>query len=1225
MLNRLKIGTKIGAGFTLGLAIFAAIGVVAYRGTNQLVEARQWENHTYEVLDSLKDILALAQDAETGQRGYLLTGDKQYLQPYENATKEIDQKLENVRRLTEDNSSQQASLNALEPLITTRMDALQAGIDLRQTQGLEASVQRGRTNLGRNAMNDIRRIIATMEARESGLLAQRTQNVQSAAQNTLDSVTYGIPISLGLLIVLGVLLTRNIANPLERMTDLTKAVADGNLDASLPKSDRTDEVGVLTRNLNRMIANLRETTSRNEEQTWLKSNIAELSQLLQGQRQLEVVARSVLSQLVPLVNAQQGAFYVTEISNGKPTLQLRGSYAYQERKHLGNQFQLGEGLVGQCALEKQRILLTEVPSDYIRIGSGLGEAKPLNIVVLPIVFEQQVIAVMELASFHRFSDVHLQLLDQVSQTIGVVLAAIAATMRQQELLEEAQSLTEELQAQQEELEESNDQLHAQAKALQVSEQLLRQQQQELKQSNEELQQLNAELEEKAESLEAQKREVEHKNDEIEQARLALQEKAEQLALSSKYKSEFLANMSHELRTPLNSLLILARLLSDNAEGNLSNKQVEYSQTIHSSGQDLLMLINDILDLAKIESGTLSISIEALSFTELRDSLERTFRQVANEKGLTFAITLDEQLPAAIATDVKRLQQVLKNLLSNAFKFTEQGSVALQISSTQDSIEQGSQMSNATISFAVSDTGIGISADKQKIIFEAFQQADGTTSRRYGGTGLGLSISREIASLLGGELRLVSQPGQGSTFTLSLPQLYRDDLAPTAQPEVSSRRALRTEALPPTTHQDASLVRSRVSQSSQAIQPPSYTPELPDDRDSIQSGDRILLIIEDDVKFAKILLDMARQQGFKGLVALRSQTGLALAQQFQPNAIMLDIHLPDGDGWMVLDRLKRDPNSRHIPIHVLSSDDQRQRGLQSGAIAYLLKPISPEALSQVLTDIKHFIERRVRNLLIVEDDVVQAQSIIELIGNGDVNSTAVHTGAEAIEALQTNTFDCVVIDLGLPDINGLDLIEQIKQEERLADLPIIVYTGKELTRQEETQLKRLAETIIVKDVRSPERLLDETSIFLHRVQSNLPQPKRQILESLRQADPVLANKKVLIVDDDVRNIFAITSLLERYQMQIEYAENGRDGIDVLQAHPDIDIVLMDIMMPEMDGYETMQAIRQVHQFATLPIIALTAKAMQGDREKCIEAGASDYITKPIDSEQLISLLRVWLYQ
>ncbi|MBW4540503.1 MAG: response regulator [Myxacorys chilensis ATA2-1-KO14] len=1224
MLNRLKIGTKIGAGFTLGLAIFAAIGIVAYRGTNHLVEARQWEQHTYEVLDGLKDILALVQDAETGQRGYLLTGDKQYLQPYENAAKGLDQKLEAVRQLTQDNPSQQASLNALEPLIAIRMKALQASIELRQTRGLDASIQRVRTNLGKNAMDDIRRTIATMEARESSLLVQRTQNAQSAARNTLDSIIYGIPISLGLLIVLGVLLTRNIASPLERMSDLTKAVAEGDLNASLPKSDRADEVGVLTRNFNRMIANLRQTTSRNEEQTWLKSNIAELSQLLQGQRQLETVARSVLSQLVPLVNAQQGAFYIVETFDGKPVLQLRGSYAYQERKHLGNQFQLGEGLVGQCALEKQRILLTEVPSDYIRIGSGLGEAKPLNIVVLPIVFEQQVIAVMELASFHQFSDIHLRLLDQVSETIGVVLAAIAATMRQQELLEEAQSLTEELQAQQEELEESNDQLHTQAKALQVSEQLLRQQQQELKHSNDELQQLNEELEEKAESLEAQKREVEHKNDEIEQARLALQEKADQLALSSKYKSEFLANMSHELRTPLNSLLILARLLSDNAEGNLSRKQVEYSQTIHSSGQDLLMLINDILDLAKIESGTLSINIEALSFTELRDGLERTFRQIAKEKGLTFAIALDEQLPSAIATDAKRLQQVLKNLLSNAFKFTEQGSVTLQISSTQNSVEQDSDMGNATILFAVSDTGIGIPADKQKIVFEAFQQVDGTTSRRYGGTGLGLSISREIASLLGGELRLVSQPGQGSTFTLSLPQLYRDDLALNVQPEVSSRRSLRTEAPPATPYRDASLARSSVPQPSQVIQPPSY-PELPDDRDSIQPGDRVLLIIEDDVKFAKILLDMARQQGFKGLVALRSQTGLALAQQFRPNAIMLDIHLPDGDGWMVLDRLKRDPNSRHIPIHVLSSDDQRQRGLQSGAIAYLLKPISPEALSQVLTDIKHFIERRVRNLLIVEDDVVQAQSIIELIGNGDVKSTAVYTGAEAIEALQTNTFDCVVIDLGLPDINGLDLIEQIKQEERLADLPIIVYTGKELTRQEETQLKRLAETIIVKDVRSPERLLDETSIFLHRVQSNLPQPKRQMLESLRQIDPVLANKKVLVVDDDVRNIFAITSLLEGYQMQVEYAENGRDGIDVLQAHSDIDVVLMDIMMPEMDGYETMQTIRQANQFAALPIIALTAKAMQGDREKCIEAGASDYITKPVDSEQLISLLRVWLYQ
>ncbi|NDJ17316.1 response regulator [Myxacorys almedinensis] len=1227
MLDHLKIGTKIGAGFTLGLAIFAAIGGIAYRGTNHLIEASRLEKHTYEVLGELKNVLSLVQDAETGQRGYIITGEKRYLEPYETANKAVGEKLTNIRRLTQDNPVQQASLNALEPAIATRLGILRETLEVRQRQGLERAISAIRSNRGKNAMDNIRRMVAAMEDRERQLLEQRTLVARSAAQNTLNSITYGIPISLGLLVLLGALLARSIAKPIKKISDLTEIVAGGDLDINLPKSDRTDEVGILTRNFNKMVTNLRETTLRNQEQTWLKSNIAELSQRMQGQREFESVARSLLSQLVPLVNAQQGAFYVAETLNAKPILHLRGSYAYQERKHLGHQFQLGEGLVGQCALEKQRILLTEVPSDYIRIGSGLGEATPLNIVVLPIVFEQQVLAVLELASFQRFTNVHLRLLDQVSETIGAVLVAIAASLRQQELLEESQTLAEELQAQQEELEESNEQLHAQAKALQISEQLLRQQREELKQSNDELQQLNEELEEKAESLEAQKRKVELKNDEIEQARTSLQEKAEQLALSSKYKSEFLANMSHELRTPLNSLLILARLLSDNTEGTLTDKQVEYSKTIHSSGNDLLILINDILDLAKIESGTLSIDIETVSFTELRGSLERAFRQIANEKGVSFAITLDDSLPDAIATDSKRLQQVLKNLLSNAFKFTDHGHVTLRISSTQRSTEQSSDMGNATISFAVSDTGIGIAADKQKIVFEAFQQADGTTSRRYGGTGLGLSISREIAYLLGGELRLVSQPGQGSTFTLSLPQLYRGGEVSHPSAEGQSPRALPSEPISsgylirretPSNRSDASEPMS------QTVQRP-YSPDIADDRGAIQPGDRTLLIIEDDVKFAKILLEMAREQGFKGLVALRSQTGLALAQQFQPHAIMLDIHLPDGDGWMVLDRLKRDPNSRHIPIHILSSDDQRQRGLQSGAIAYLVKPISPEALSQVLIDIKHFIERQVRNLLIVEDDPVQAQSIVELIGNGDVKSITVYTGAEALEALKTDTFDCVVMDLGLPDINGIDLIEQIKQESGLADLPIIIYTGKELTRQEETHLKRLAETIIVKDVRSPERLLDETSIFLHRMQSNLPQPKRQMLESLRQADPILANKKVLIVDDDVRNIFALTSLLEGYQMQVEYAENGRDGLDVLQANPDIDIVLMDIMMPEMDGYETTCAIRQQNSMRSLPIIALTAKAMQGDREKCIEAGASDYITKPVDSEQLISLLRVWLYR
>ncbi|MEH2284061.1 MAG: response regulator [Nostoc sp.] len=1207
MLNRLKIGTKIGVSFALSLATLTTIGLISYQSTNELIETSRKESHTYQVLSQLEDLNLQLTNAETGQRGYVLTGEQRYLEPYNAAIQVLDQKVKDLQNLTADNPKQQQQLDILQPLITQKLDELRETINLRQSQGFEASQKIVLTDRGKQLMSEIRKVIQTMEHEENTLLKQRSEKAQAAARQTLASIVYSIPFFSLLLALIGFALTRHISVPLKRVSDLAQKVADGDLSVSLPDSDRQDEIGVLTRTFNQMIVNLRNTTQKNDEQNWLKSNLAEFTQMLQGQRNLESVSRIILSNLAPLVGASQGVFYVMDSIDDQPMLKLLSSYAYKERKNLANQFRLGEGLVGQSALEKQRILLTEVPSDYIRISSGLGEAPPLNIIVLPILFESQVNAVIELASFGAFNQLHLTFLEQLSENLGVFLNNIASQVQTQQLLEESVTLTEELQTQQEELQQSNQRLEEQAQELEESQFLV-------KQSNEELQQLNEELEEKAELLEVQNREVARKNQEVERARKSFEEKAQQLALSSKYKSEFLANMSHELRTPLNSLLILARLLADNSLNNLTDKQVEYSRTIYSAGNDLLELINDILDLAKIESGTMSLDIEQIALADLETYLEQTFRQVAHNKELSFTIELDKKLPPTIYNDSKRLQQVLKNLLANAFKFTEQGGVKLQIA----------QVDNSTIAFAVSDTGIGILAEKQKIIFEAFQQADGTTSRKYGGTGLGLSISRELAQLLGGRIELLSEPGQGSTFTLYLPRRQEKNGQNITTPALEPTTTIRTAS----TIKEVPMVENRpttvdISPSVKVLSPSAN--EIPDDREIIQPGDRILLIIEDDDKFARILLDMARQQGFKTIVALQSKQGLALAQQFKPNAIMLDIHMPEMDGWTVLDRLKHKPDTRHIPVHILSVDERQQRGLNLGAITYLQKPVSPEALTQVLTEIKGFIERQVKNLLIVEDDPVQAQSIMELIGNTDVQSTAVGTGAEALSILRSHHFDCMVLDLGLPDMSGFALIEQIKLEPRLLKLPIIVYTGKELSRQEETQLRGLAETIIIKNVRSPERLLDETALFLHRVQANLPTPKRQMLEQLHQTDPVLANRKILIVDDDLRNIFALTSFLESYQMQVLFAENGRDGIERLQTNPEINIVLMDIMMPEMDGYETTRAIRQLQQFRSLPIIALTAKAMPGDKEKCIQAGASDYITKPVDTEQLLSLLRVWLYR
>ena len=1018
-------------------------------------------------------------------------------------------------------------------------------------------------------------------------------------------------------------LAANLTTQVRAIAEVATAVTKGDLTRSITV-EAQGEVAALKDNINQMIANLRETTQKNTEQDWLKTNLAKFTRMLQGQRDLEAVTKLILSELAPLVSAQQGVFYLMEAGEAHPPyLKLISTYAYRERKHLSNRFYLGEGLVGQCALEKERILLTHVPSDYIKISSGLGESVPLNLVVLPVLFEGQVTAVIELASFSLFSEIHLTFFDQLTESIAIVLNTIAASMRTEELLKQSQSLAEELQTRQKELTSTNQRLEQQAQSLKASEDLLKNQQ-------EQLQQTNAELEEKAELLARQNQEVERKNQEIEQARRSLEEKAEQLSLSSKYKSEFLANMSHELRTPLNSLLILAKLLADNPDQNLTDRQVEYAATIFSSGNDLLELINDILDLAKIESGTISVDIEPLSFNELSRDLERSFREVAINRTLEFQLHFSERLPNRFYTDPKRLRQILKNLLANAFKFTEAGYVRLSVepaatgwSSDQSCLNQAVQIAprgeTGVIAFRVSDTGIGIPPDKQRIIFEAFQQVDGTTSRRYGGTGLGLSISREIARLLGGEIHLESQVGRGSTFTLFLPQLE----SPGSEPplEIPLLELPEREEGVFLTNSPSNSTVSSPAQIAKLLQERTIT----DDRDNLQSEDRSLLIIEDDPNFARILVNLARQQGFKTLVAQRGNTGLALAQKYHPSAIMLDIFLPGLDGWTVLDRLKHNPETRHIPVHILSVNEEQQRSLKQGAIAYLQKPIDSEDLLNALSRLREFSERALKRLLIVDADELQRLSLIDLLAGNDLEIETVSSGIAALERLESKHFDCLVLNLVLPDMNGFVLIERLRQESQQQHLPIVIYAGQGLTVEEAAQLNRLRNSLMIREARSPEQLLAETTLFLHRVQSNLTADKRLLLEQWQHNDPLLAQKKVLIVDDDMRNIFALTSILEQQQMQVYYAENGREGIQKLQSEPEIDIVLMDVMMPEMDGYDTIRAIRQQPNFAQLPIVAITAKAMQGDREKCLAAGASDYIAKPIETEQLFSLLRVWLAQ
>ncbi|MFL5481669.1 MAG: HAMP domain-containing protein [Gemmatimonadaceae bacterium] len=1031
------------------------------------------------------------------------------------------------------------------------------------------------------------------------------------------------------------------------IADVATAVTRGDLSRQIAV-EAQGELDALKNNLNQMIANLKSTTEKNAEQDWLKTNLAKFSRMMQGQKDLEQVSKLIMSELTPLVSAHHGAFYIMDEENGNtPVLKLVASYAYKERKHVGNRFYLGEGLVGQAALEKKPILLTNVPDDYIRITSGLGEAPPRNVLVLPVLFEGEVKAVIELASFLPFSQIHQLFLDQLAETVGVVINMIAANMRTAELLEQSQSLTlelqsqsEELRKQQEELKKSNAELEAQAQTLRTSEELLKDQQ-------EELQQVNEELEEKASLLAEQNRKVEQKNEEVEAARLALEEKAEQLQLSSKYKSEFLANMSHELRTPLNSLLILARLLSENKDGNLTPKQVEFAQTILSSGSDLLNLINDVLDLSKVEAGKMDVSPSDVRLTEVKDFVERSFNPVAEQKGLTFHVEVGPDLPQTVFTDGARLQQVLKNLLSNAFKFTQEGDVSL----TMRRAEKGRRFQNPTldsaadvVAFAVQDTGIGIAKDKQRLIFEAFQQADGTTSRKYGGTGLGLSISREIARLLGGEIRVESAESKGSTFTLFLPTQFKG--VPRDLDREESQAADRRESFSAPTagreRQSSASNRGNVTRGPRpnqrrkpigdAIQ---YQPErravpqtvIADDRDAVEEGDRTVLIVENDQNFAKVLLDMARDKGYKGVVELDGEAGLKAARELRPDAITLDIDMPGMDGLQVLDRLKRDPETRHVPVHIISGVEQKREGLKAGAIAYLTKPVSKEALDSAFARISSFIDTVPKKLLVVEDNEAQRQSIVELIAHEDVEIIAVPSAEDALQKIREEHFDCMVLDLGLHSgqMTGFDLLEKVKSDANNHDLPIIIYTGKELSQKEETEIRKYAETIILKDVKSPERLLDETALFLHRIEAKLPEQKRKMLEHLHDSDSVVAGKAVLVVDDDVRNIFSLTSVLEDHGMIVRFAETGKQAIDELKKDQNVDAVLMDIMMPEMDGYETTRAIRNMEQFKTLPIIALTAKAMKGDREKCIAAGASDYITKPVDTEQLLSLLRVWLYR
>jgi HAMP domain-containing protein/signal transduction histidine kinase/CheY-like chemotaxis protein len=981
-------------------------------------------------------------------------------------------------------------------------------------------------------------------------------------------------------------LAANLTTQVRAIAEVATAVTKGDLTRSITV-DAQGEVAVLKDNINEMIRNLRDTTQKNTEQDWLKTNLAKFSRMLQGQRDLTNVGRMVLSELCPVVGAQQAEFYVLDNRSEIGQLTLLASFASEGTAQIGKQVGLGQGVLGQCAIEKRKIVLENMPTDYIRISSGLGWASPRSVLVLPLIFEGETKGVLELASFEGFNQAHQALLDQLAESIGIVLNTIEANMRTEGLLAQSQSLAQQLQTRQEQL-----------------------------------QQTNEALQEKARLLADQNQEVERKNSEVEQARQELEDKAKQLALTSKYKSEFLANMSHELRTPLNSLLILSDQLTKNPEGNLTPKQTDSAKTIHSSGNDLLMLINDILDLSKIESGTVVVETSELRLDELNGYVVRTFKHVAEAKNVDFRVHFDRHLPKSILTDAKRLQQIIKNLLSNAFKFTHHGQVTFTIESVKSGWTGDNEDLNRVpevLAFAVSDTGIGIPADKQMIIFEAFQQADGSTSRKYGGTGLGLAISRELARLLGGEIRLASMPGRGSTFTLYLPATYSPRVRK-SQEAVEITTPLRLEAA---VQLASPIVNNQLLLTAEEPGIGSViTNEAGDDRQFIQPGDQVLLIVENDLSFARFMLDTAHQKNFKGLVTSLGASALALAHDYKPAAILLDIHLPDMQGWRVLERLKNDLTTRHIPVCIISTDESRERALTSGAWSFVAKPVqSGDILDGLLHSIAEYTHKKKKSVLVIEPDARRREEVMQSLSSDGIAVLTATPGSAVMKKLQKHPVDAVIVGA-----KHAQLISQLPVDDKdmgvvANPLPVIVYGKEDL---DEVTLKRLNEGCVVRVAHSPDRLVDLVTFYLHQNVEVLPEDHRKKLTDLYSNIP-LTNKKVLIVDDDARNIFALTSVLEEHYMNILSADSGREAIEILKKNPDIDIVLMDIMMPEMDGMQTIQEIRKISHLKNLPIVAVTAKAMKGDREKCIEAGAWDYLSKPVDTEQMMTVLRAWLHR
>lgn len=1117
-----RVEVSLAVGLTAVVFFFVVTGLVTFRNIESLRENNRLVMRTHTVITASGNLLSAIKDAETGQRGFIITGDERYLDPYTDAVGDMDELVAALRKVTQGDPAATNRLEDITERLRIKREELALSIEIRRTKGFEAARQLVLTQRGKEAMDALRSQTSALQRDEQRLREQRIADMATA---------YAVATWSGILAsLLGVILTAVVGALVRRAMEIRR------------------------------------------QQDWLQTGQVGLAASMFGELALEQLGDNVLSFLGSYTGAEVGAIYVED--HGR--FRLLAGHGLTPTDQMPKNFALGEGLIGQAAKDQKIRRVNTLPDGFLSVGSVLGSANPRQLVIVPTLADEKVVAVLELAFLGPVQEEVEDLLESAVGPIGLSVRSAQDRARLRALLEETQRQSEELQTQSEELRVSNEELEEQGRALKESQARLEQQQLELEATN-------SQLEEQAQQLETQR-------DDLQRTKVDLEHQAAHLEQVSRFKSDFLANMSHELRTPLNSSLILAKLLAENREGNLTDEQVRYAETIHAAGNDLLALIGDILDLSKIESGHMEVRWEQVPLVGLVNGLRRTFQPLADQKGLDLEIAVGAKVPPLIETDSQRLEQVLKNLLSNAIKFTEKGAVRLRVAV--------GELSGLT--FAVSDTGIGISPEQQEVVFEAFRQADGTTNRKFGGTGLGLSISRKLAQLLGGDITLESTPDKGSTFTLVLP----------------------TERGMPTLAVTAAAKPTRPSPISDS--PPKSVPLVPDDRDRIKGDGRVVLVVEDDRTFARVLYDLAHEHDFQCLIASTAEDGITLATTYLPSAVLLDVGLPDNSGLSVLDRLKHDGRTRHIPVHVVSGSDYSQTARTMGAVGYMLKPVKREELIQAFEGLQRMLTQRLRRVLVVEDDPVQLDSLQLLLASQDVQTIGARSAAECLAQLSNTTFDCMVLDLSLPDASGFSLLETLSQEDSYAYPPVIVYTGRDLSSEEEQQLRRYSSSIIVKGAKSPERLLDEVTLFLHQVVADLPVEKQKLIEKAKHRDADLEDRTILVVEDDIRNVFAVTSLLEPRGAKVEIARNGREAIEALERIGDqVDLILMDVMMPEMDGLTATREIRKCSAWKKLPIIMLTAKAMKNDQEECLRAGANDYMSKPLDVDKLLSLVRVWM--